>query len=43
MTFSDTLSKFEEKRFLELTREDAELIANQIDHEYGKETDILYD
>jgi|SRR5215217_16611 len=41
MTFSDTLSKFEEKRFLELTREDAELIANQIDHEYGKETDIL--
>lgn len=41
MSFSDTLNKFEERRFLELTREDAELIANQIDHEYGNETNIL--
>lgn len=41
MAINDTLRKFEEKRFLELTHEDAECIAEAIDKLSGEETDIL--
>lgn len=41
MTIGDTLCKFEERRFLELTREDAECLSAAIDEQVGEATGIL--
>lgn len=41
MTIGDTLAKFEERRFLELTREDAECLSAAIDEQVGEATGIL--